>query len=1653
MPSPFVFLSHSGADTDDALALARRIEDSPAAREHGLRVWIDVRDLPTGGDWKLQLQEAMATSTAFAVYVGSKGVVNWVWDEVKLALDRVHADPAYPLIPILAAETALPNLPSLLTQYQGVRDVERDGDAFARLIRGVLRMDTRAPIEAEREPFQGLEAFDSAKVHLFFGRETETEEVVSLLRDEHLVMVVGDSGSGKSSLVKAGLIPRFRGGAFVRHERDGRDETRWQVFETRPLGDPFGKLAAVLRDAATARGRGPKECNEVAELVRTMQASKIKDALHYAAGGESKIMLVVDQFEELFTLADIGAGAAFADMLASIADPVDDSIRVVLTMRWDYYHLCSAAANLYARLEAHDRRGRYTLRRMSAEGLRRCITEPLRLASVSVDDREQLVKAILRDVDERANDLTLLEMALSQTWRKRNEYGGDLLRTYVAIGRADGALANAAELAYHALTASEQALAEPLFVRLVKLGDFGAVSRRVARRDELEPRRQTPAAVVGQSESQPGPTATTAWELAQKLAGQSFGRLVLVTEDTAEIAHEALVRSWPRYASWLRDDVDRDNPRGEDKRHLDRLIDDARRWSKASDGDRVALLAKGYDLAAFETLAARRCAWLAAVEVDYIAASSQAKNLALRLRRVVAALLVAMLFSLALFSWQTLVRLWEQEAIIAWSNLGLSDEEEDLSEAQTRALWAVATLKPVVRSRFFEQLGTSSARQIQLGRQPIRTVNAAAGLDPERARIAFARVIDAMGQTKDNEAQQSLGAVAAHLEPRLAPEAVCEAWGHMMRMAAALPNADASSVPQAATEELAARLPPEQTCQAWAPFIGAVTRGWGDSRVAEGITAPVVGRLLDSERIAAFNDVIGRLPSVNAESSQDERSRRGRLLEVAEELAKKLPGNAAATTWTALLEQVKKDWDVEPVVLAISRRMPPEARAAEWVKLFDAVLDPKTGDTRTRLRTIASALLEQKLPVSSTEWERVLDAASKADTNGEWDLIDSAVRALPGDPPRDRIVALWNEILTEMEPMEDENDLTNVARAGGLLAALSERLTEARTDPGQPSSVASAWYRLWALRNRAVQRPEKPDIADNIAPAAAALAGRLPQDVTLTAWKRLVNDIASWTTTTSQILPIGTALADRLSDVERGTAMDLVIVGVGSNEYRYTQLALLLAPRLSSTHSDTAWKRLITQLQNTSNHDRTYNAAGMWQLAGVLATNLPEKGRSKAWSQLMEEIGSARVSAEPNDEQAITSLAASLPKTDRPAAWTTFIDATFGLTRNAPGDQIYNARSLEMAGKALAKQMDEEQAREAWKTLMERLKQAARNSASDRERYDTRALADVATTLAHVLPFKYLAEAWPQVPVLSGEGVYLTQRYLRDAQAIIAERQPVGAETPTWMAVFELLMTSDFFAADARDSLVRTLASRARHLHPTQKNVAWAAVLKALPTADNDRLMGLVTIAEAFQMTPSQAESHALWSSARNRLSNVEQNQLLPLARSLARLPGKPDDEHRKGIAEELGRRLNATKSSIEVIQAAGASACLRKVVEGLEPEANLRLAIHAVIAQGHHARGPDEALREAIHATHADRTISEFTQDVIQLLKFPTVGRGLQELLIAVLRERAAAESRPLPANDSKMENELALVLDWVRQNAPGTDLRSLPKNPCVDSEMAICQ
>ena len=226
----------------------------PLARPDS-KVWFDKDDLLAGKEWQNQLEQVLTKkATAFAVYVGSKGVINWVEREVRLALSRATGKNDFPFIPILAPESAGSTaLPPFAAQYHGVRDPLGDEKALAALIKAALGGGTDKPVLTD-QPFIGLRAMTEEWSDRFFGREKETNELVALMRRHRLVAIVAESGAGKSSLAMAGFAPRFRGGAL--EETGGRepDERVRHVVIMRPGADPTSGLKDGIDNAARALG-------------------------------------------------------------------------------------------------------------------------------------------------------------------------------------------------------------------------------------------------------------------------------------------------------------------------------------------------------------------------------------------------------------------------------------------------------------------------------------------------------------------------------------------------------------------------------------------------------------------------------------------------------------------------------------------------------------------------------------------------------------------------------------------------------------------------------------------------------------------------------------------------------------------------------------------------------------------------------------------------------------------------------------------------------------------------------------------------------------------------------------------------------------------------------------------------------------------------------------------------------------------------------------------------------------------------------------------------------------------------------------------------------------------------------------------------------
>ncbi|WP_028066713.1 nSTAND1 domain-containing NTPase [Solirubrobacter soli] len=373
---------------------------------------------------------------------------------------RSYADGGQVFVSAVTAELVSRHLPDGCTLV----DVGPDG---ARAVRGP---GASAPL-AEC-PYRGLPAFEDRR--FFFGREAVVADVIRRLEPGRLLAVVGASGSGKSSLLRAGVVAAVRAG-----EVDAFTHATLLV----PGADP-------VLDVTDGCDR----------------------------------LLVVDQFEELFTLcADADRRRAFIDGLLAL------DCAVVIGVRADVYARLSGHAGLARAVAANQ----VLLGPMSATELARAITEPARLAGLRLEPG--LVELVLRDVTDEPGALPLLSHALRATWDRRD--GRTLtVAGYRASGGVATAIARTADAVVDALPEEQRRLARGVFLRMTELGEGLEDTRRRVAIDELVPEHADPA---------------SADALLRRLAD---ARLVTLDARTAQVAHEALIREWPRLRQWLDED-------------------------------------------------------------------------------------------------------------------------------------------------------------------------------------------------------------------------------------------------------------------------------------------------------------------------------------------------------------------------------------------------------------------------------------------------------------------------------------------------------------------------------------------------------------------------------------------------------------------------------------------------------------------------------------------------------------------------------------------------------------------------------------------------------------------------------------------------------------------------------------------------------------------------------------------------------------------------------------------------------------------------------------------------------------------------------------------------------------------------------------------
>ena len=398
-----------------------------------------------------------------------------------------------------------------------------------------LRPSERAHFDAEllpaECPYRGLFAFREEDAGFFFGRETFTARLVEAVEQTSMVAVIGPSGSGKSSVIFAGLLPRLRDS-----DAGGDGRQPWHVIAFRPGSRPFEALAEVLVPLLESGMSATDRLIEIRKLATALAGAALDlssvmreiRAKHPVLG---RPLLVVDQFEELYTLCqDPDTRRRFLDVLFEAIDAsrLEPAARLALTLRADFMGHASAYRPFADALQDHN----VILGPMTHEELARAIASPAAKQGRAFESG--LAERIMGDVGDEPGNLPLLEFALTTLW-ERQSAGWLTHDAYEAIGRVEGALAGYADQVYKQLRPEEQEVARRVFVQLVRPGEGTEDTRRVATRAEL---------------------GDAAWPLVQKLAD---ARLVVTNRDaggheTAEVVHEALLRSWGRLRQWMEQD-------------------------------------------------------------------------------------------------------------------------------------------------------------------------------------------------------------------------------------------------------------------------------------------------------------------------------------------------------------------------------------------------------------------------------------------------------------------------------------------------------------------------------------------------------------------------------------------------------------------------------------------------------------------------------------------------------------------------------------------------------------------------------------------------------------------------------------------------------------------------------------------------------------------------------------------------------------------------------------------------------------------------------------------------------------------------------------------------------------------------------------------
>ncbi|WP_199316587.1 hypothetical protein [Chroococcidiopsis sp [FACHB-1243]] len=387
-------------------------------------------------------------------------------------------------------------------------------------------------------PYKGLQYFDcnDQDAQYFYGRTTLTDQLLEKVRQGNCLAVLGASGSGKSSVVRAGLLYQLKLGRRL----SGSDRTSIHIF--RPGDRPLQKLALEFVDS------------QASSVERAIQLAKAEELIvrgaeglgHLVTADPNRVVLVVDQFEEVFTLCqDNNERQRFLECILGALQPLDKKFCLVISMRADFFGKC--AEQEYAGLAATIQEHLVTVTPMSESELEQAIIEPAKKVGLEVE--RELITEMIADVKDSPGSLPLLEYTLTELWQQRT-VERLTLSAYTRLGRVKGTLQKRATEVYESLLPQEQQAAKGIFIELTQLGEGTEDTRRQVLKRNLVTAEQSEAFVEQIIQKLADAKLVVTSELVEK--GSPPKRVAVV-----DIAHEALIRHWSLLRGWIEENRDK----------------------------------------------------------------------------------------------------------------------------------------------------------------------------------------------------------------------------------------------------------------------------------------------------------------------------------------------------------------------------------------------------------------------------------------------------------------------------------------------------------------------------------------------------------------------------------------------------------------------------------------------------------------------------------------------------------------------------------------------------------------------------------------------------------------------------------------------------------------------------------------------------------------------------------------------------------------------------------------------------------------------------------------------------------------------------------------------------------------------------------------